>query len=79
MRLRSGALDAAATALQPVLTLPLGQRITSLSTRLKLVRVELAAPIFRTSAAARSLDEQIEEFTSDSVTAGLHALPSGPA
>jgi transcriptional regulator with XRE-family HTH domain len=79
VRLRSGALDAAEAALQPVLTLPPGQRITSLSTRLKLVRTELAAPIFRTSAAARSLDEQIEEFTSDSVTAGLHALPGGPA
>jgi hypothetical protein len=79
VRLRSGALGAAAAALQPVLTLPPGQRITSLSTRLKLVRAELAAPIFRTSAAARSLDEQIEEFTSDSVTASLHALPGGPA
>jgi hypothetical protein len=43
------------------------------------VRAELAAPIFRTSAGARSLDEQIEEFTSDSVIAGLHALPTGPA
>jgi hypothetical protein len=43
------------------------------------VRAELASPIFRTSAAARSLDEQIEEFTSDSVTASLRALPGGPA
>jgi hypothetical protein len=28
---------------------------------------------------ATHLNEQIEEFTSDSVTAGLHALPGGPA
>jgi hypothetical protein len=43
------------------------------------VRTELAAPIFRTSAEARRLDEQIEEFTSDTVAAGLQALPSGLA
>ena len=78
IRLRSGALDAAATTLQPVLALPTGQRTTHLGSQLKLVRTELAAPIFRTSAEAHRLDEQIEEFTSDSVT-GLHVLPGGPA
>ena len=78
-RLRSGALDTASAALEPVLTLPSGQRISPLSNRIKLVRTELAAPIFARSPAARELDERIEEFTSDSVTAGLHALPTGPA
>jgi hypothetical protein len=43
------------------------------------VRTELAAPVFRGSAQARQLDELIEEFTSDTVTAGLHTLPGGLA
>jgi hypothetical protein len=64
----------------PALAAPqAGQRTTHLGSQLKLVRTELAAPILRTSAQARRLDEQIEEFTSDSMTAGLHALPAGPA
>jgi hypothetical protein len=46
---------------------------------MRTVRTELAAPVFRGSAQARELDERIEEFGRDSVTAGLHALPSGPA
>jgi transcriptional regulator with XRE-family HTH domain len=79
VRLRSGALDAATAALQPVLSLPPAQRIAALDSRLKRVRAELAAPIFSRSAEARNLNERIEDFTSDSVTAGLHALPGGPA
>ena len=47
--------------------------------RLTLVRTELTAPVFRGSPQARDLDERIEEFGRDSVTAGLHALPAGPA
>jgi hypothetical protein len=79
VRLRSGALDAATVALQSALNLPPAQRIAALDSRLTRVRTELAAPIFARSAEARNLNEQIEEFTSDSVTAGLHALPGGPA
>jgi transcriptional regulator with XRE-family HTH domain len=79
VRLRAGALDAATAALQPVLALPPAQRTTHISSRIKLVRAELAAPIFRTSAQARRLDELIEEFTGDSATTGLHALPGAPA
>jgi transcriptional regulator with XRE-family HTH domain len=79
VRLRAGALDAAAAAIAPVLSLPPAQRISSLNSRMRLVRTELAAPVFRGSAQARDLDEQIEEFGRDSVTAGLHALPAGPA
>jgi len=78
IRLRSGALDAAVSALEPVLTLPPAQRITALTTRLTLVRTELAAPIFRGSAQARALDERIEEFDRDAITAGLHSL-RGPS
>ena len=79
VRLRSGALDAAVAAIGPALSLPSARRINALMTRLQLVRTELAAPVFRGSAQARDLDERIEEFGRDSVTAGLHALPSGPA
>jgi hypothetical protein len=79
VRLRSGALDAATVALDPVLTLPSAQRVTSVMTRMRLVRTELAAPVFRGSALARELDERIEEFGRDSVTAGLHGLSTGPA
>ena len=78
VRLRSGALDAAAAALEPALSLPAGQRISDVTTRLAAVRAELAAPIFRGSAQARDLGEQIEEFGREAITAGLHSLPGGP-
>ncbi len=70
-----GALDAAISALEPVLTLPPAQRITTLAIRLTSVRTELAAPVFHGSTQARTLDEQIEEFGRESITAGLHSLP----
>jgi hypothetical protein len=79
IRLRSGALDAASAALGPVLALPSGQRITAPTSRLDRVRGELARPIFSRSVPARELDERIEEFGRESVTAGLHSLPGGPA
>jgi hypothetical protein len=78
IRLRSGALDAAVSALEPVLTLPSAQRITALTIRLGLVRTELAAPIFRGSVQARALDERIEAFGRESISAGLHSLPGSP-
>ena len=78
IRLRSGALDAAADSPEPALSLVPAQRIASLTDRMRLVRTELAAPVFRGSAQAQALDERIEEFGRDSVT-GLHALPAGPA
>jgi hypothetical protein len=79
LRLRSGALDAAATSIEPVLALVPARRIAPLTDRMRLVRAELAAPVFRRSAQAQTLDERIEEFGRDSVTAGLHTLPAGPA
>ncbi len=78
IRLRSGALDAAGAALDTVLSLPSAQRITAFTTRLTLVRTELAAPIFRGSAQARDLNERIEEFGRETITTGLHSLQSGP-
>ena len=78
VRLRSGALDAAAEALRPTLSLPVGQRISDMTIRLGTVRDELAAPVFRGSAQARDLGARIEEFGRESVVAGLHGLPGGP-
>jgi hypothetical protein len=76
IRLRSGGLDAAATTLEPVLSLVPARRIAPLTDQLQLVRAELAAPVFRGSAQARELDERIEEFGRDSVTTALRALPA---
>jgi hypothetical protein len=80
VRLRSGALDAAATVLTPVLALPPAQRVATVTARLARVRDELAAPVFRGSPQARDLGDQIEEFGREAVTAGLHSLSglSGP-
>lgn len=78
IRLRSGALDAAAAALEPTFLLPAGQRITQVITRLMLVHTELAAPIFRGSAQARGLGEQIEEFARETIVTGPQSLPGRP-
>lgn len=78
IRLRTGGLDAAVAALEPVLTLPSAQRITDLTARLTRVRTELAAPIFRGSVQASELGERIEDFGRETITAGLHGLSGGP-
>jgi tetratricopeptide (TPR) repeat protein len=74
VRVRSGALDGAVAALEPVLILPPAQRVATLTARLTRVRNELAAPVFRGSPQARDLGDQIEEFGREAVTAGLHSL-----
>lgn len=74
VRVRSGALDGAVAALQPVLILPPAQRVSTLTARLARVRNELATPVFRGSPQARDLGDQIEEFGREAVTAGLHSL-----
>jgi hypothetical protein len=74
VRLRSGALDGAVAALEPVLVLPPAQRVSSLIARLGRVRDELAAQAFQGSSQARDLRDQIEEFDRDAVTGGLHSL-----
>jgi transcriptional regulator with XRE-family HTH domain/tetratricopeptide (TPR) repeat protein len=78
VRLRSGSLDAAAAALEPTFSLPAAQRITDVTIRLAAARDELSAPVFRGSALARALGEQIEEFSRETIVAGLHSLPGGP-
>lgn len=78
VRLRSGALDAAAEALQPALSLPAGQRINEVTIRLTAARDELAAPVFRGAPQARELSGRIEEFDRETIVTGLHSLPGGP-
>jgi len=78
VRVRSGALDAAVAALQPVLILSPAQRVSEMAGRLARVRDELTAPVFHGSPEARNLHEQIEEFCRDAVTTGLHSLAGGP-
>jgi len=78
VRLRSGALDAAAAALQPALSLPVTQRINYMTIRLAAVHEELAAPVFHGSPQARDLGTQIEEFGRETVASGLHSLSGGP-
>jgi hypothetical protein len=77
VRLRAGALDAAAVILDPVLSLPRGQRINGVMMRLSRVRKELAHPIYQGSAHARDLGERIEQFCRETVVADLHSLPGG--
>lgn len=77
VRLRSGALDGAMVALDPVLALPRGQRITVVTTGLGRVRQELAAPVYRGSAQASKLGERIEEFCGQTIVTDLHGLPGG--
>lgn len=74
VRLRSGALDAAVAALQPVLILAPAQRVSGITARLARVRDELTAPVFHGSQEARDLHEQIDEFGRDAVNTGLHSL-----
>ena len=78
IRLRVGALDAAIAALEPPLSLPPAQRINAVTTRLDLVRTELATPLFQRSPQARELDERIEEFSQEAITVELHSLSGGP-
>jgi transcriptional regulator with XRE-family HTH domain len=61
-RLRAGALDGAILALEPVLAAIPGERTAVQVRRLSALRAELAHPIFRGSALARELDEQVTEF-----------------
>ncbi|MBV9446422.1 MAG: hypothetical protein JO345_11075 [Streptosporangiaceae bacterium] len=77
VRLRSGALDFAALALEPALSLPVALRIAQVTTGLGVVRGELAAPIYRGSAQARDLDKQIEEFTVETMIARSHGQHDG--
>jgi hypothetical protein len=75
VRLRAGALDAAAEAVEPVLSLPPSKRTLELPQQMTALRAELAQPIFRGSAPARDLDERIEDFGRQAVSTELQALP----
>jgi transcriptional regulator with XRE-family HTH domain len=70
-RLRAGALDAAAAALEPVLALPAGERTAVQGQRLSVIRAELGHPVYHGSPEARRLDERVAAF----VPADLGRLP----
>jgi transcriptional regulator with XRE-family HTH domain len=78
-RLRARQLDAAIAAMAPVLALPSAKRIASLAQRLGRVRAELARPHYQGSAQAQELDEQVEDFGSDTIVSALHDLPASPS
>ena len=73
VRLRTGRLEAAATALTDILRLQPGQRITSVSHYLGDVRMLLALPDHAASATARELITQIDGFRAGSLTRALPA------
>ena len=75
--LRAGRLDAAAAALGPVLSIPPNQRINLLQPRLNRVRSELARNPYQGAPQATGLDEQIEDFTRETIVRDLHDLPAG--
>jgi tetratricopeptide (TPR) repeat protein len=72
-RLRGGELDGARPALRPVLALPPGKRIDPLPQRLETLRAELARS--HGSPQASDLDQEIEEFSHDTIVGALSALP----
>jgi transcriptional regulator with XRE-family HTH domain len=74
-RLRSGALDAAAEALEPVMGLNPGERTAVQLQRLSALRAELARTIFRGSPHARELAEQIAEFARHAVVPQPDGVP----
>ena len=74
-RLRAADLDAARSALQPVLALPSAKRIDPLPQRLGMISAELAHPRYHGSSQASGLVEEIEDFSRDTIVAALSALP----
>jgi len=77
-RLRASQLDAAITAVEPVLALSPGNRTALLSQRLTVVRTELSDSRYQGSPQARALDERIEEFCRETIVSELHSLPGSP-
>jgi tetratricopeptide (TPR) repeat protein len=77
--LRARQLDAAVTALDPVLALSPGNRTAVLAQRLTALRTELASPHYQGSPQAGELDERIEEFRRETIVTELHTLHGSPA
>jgi hypothetical protein len=76
VRLRQGALDGVVSVLEPVLELPRGQRIKSVTVKLDAVRRELAQPVYRGSVRASSLDEEIEAFCREAIVNEVRGEPA---
>jgi hypothetical protein len=78
-RLRTGQLDAAITAIEPVMTTPPGLRTEIVIQRLATLRAELTQPIYRTSPQARDTSQRITDFCRDTIITDLHDTPGEPA
>jgi hypothetical protein len=74
--LRDGQLDAAVSALDPVLSLSPNRRTSTLLRRFDRVRGELAAPRYQGQPQAADLDENIETFSAETIVGGLGELPT---
>ena len=77
IRIRNGDLDT--DDLRPVFGLPADKRIDALRQRLAIIRTELAKPQYQGSARANGLDEQIENFGREMISAGLREITDGSA
>jgi hypothetical protein len=73
-RLRSGALDGAAAALEPVMALTPGERTAVQIQRLSELRHELSGTIFCGSPQARDLADQVATFCRDAVLPGEEGI-----
>lgn len=76
LRLRQGGLDGAVSVLGPVLELSRGQRVRPVAVKLGGVRRELAQPVYRGSARASALDEEIEAFCREAVVSDAGGGPA---
>ena len=74
VRLQTGDLDGAATAMDLALKLPAQQRTTELTTRLESVRYSLASSAYQDSRRAHDLADQIEDFTREAVGRSLRSI-----
>ncbi len=72
--LSTGELDAALTGVGPVLALPPGRRTSRLPKRLSRLRREIAVTRYRGAPEARDLDDQIEQFTRETITSLLQSI-----
>ncbi len=71
--LNAGDLDASLTGVGPVLAVPPSRRTSRLPKRLSRLRREVAVTRYRGSPEARDLDDQIEEFSHDTIASLLQS------
>ncbi len=75
--LRSGQLDAASLAMEPVFNLPPANRIVLITQRLAVMRAELARASYQGSPLAEGMDERIEDFMRETIATEMESLTGG--